>query len=113
MFAPPHMRGEAANGIYQRLRTADQAKRLDRVGVDNALSQLLRYPIETLDPPALYERALDFAALHHLGAIYDALYVVLAQLFGAELWTADKRLLTALGGRAPWVRDISSYPLTP
>lgn len=73
MFAPPHMRGEAANGIYQRLRTADPVKRLDRARVDNALSQFLRYPIQPIDPPALYERALDFAAVHRLPSVYDAL----------------------------------------
>jgi predicted nucleic acid-binding protein len=79
--------------------------------VNVALSQLLRYPIQPLDPTGLYERALDVAATHGLPSLYDALHVALAQMLGAELWTADRRLLGALGTAAPWVRDIGGYPL--
>jgi predicted nucleic acid-binding protein len=43
--------------------------------------------------------------------VYDALYVVLARLLNAELWTADGRLVTQLAGRAPWVRSLRDYPL--
>ncbi|HZQ38120.1 MAG TPA: type II toxin-antitoxin system VapC family toxin [Dehalococcoidia bacterium] len=112
MYAPPHMRGEAVNGIFQRLRSTDPAKHLGRTRVDVAVAQLLRYPISSLDPSGLYERALDFAANHSLPTVYDALYVALAQQLGAELWTADQRLLSALGGAAPWVHDIAGYPMT-
>src|SRR5579883_2644518 len=91
LYAPPHMRGEAVNGIFQRLRSTDPAKHLSRARVDTAVAQLLRYPITSLDPSGLYERALDFAANHSLPTIYDSLYVVLAQMLGAALWTADRR----------------------
>ena len=29
---------------------------------------------------------------------------------GVDLWTADQRLLNALGTAAPWVRALSTYP---
>ena|SRR5579883_884676 len=110
LASPPHLLGEMVNALYQRLRTTDAAKHLSRTKVDRAVSRILRVPFELHQPADLYERALDLAATHRLPGIYDALYVVLAQMLGAELWTADRRLLTALAGATPWVRDIASYP---
>ena len=49
------------------------------------------------------------ARAHGLGAIYDALYVVLAQRLDAELWTTDRNLINAVGRAAPWVRWIGDY----
>jgi predicted nucleic acid-binding protein len=43
---------------------------------------------------------------HNLPAAYGAHDVALAELLGAALWTADRRLLRALGGRLPFVRWI-------
>ncbi len=107
---PPHLHSEAGNAIYQRTRISEVTLRLSPADAIEALSELLEVPIELIAPHGLYERALAFAQLHGLPSIYDALYVVLAQLLGAELWTADQRLLTAVGGAAPWVRAIRDYP---
>ena len=67
----------------------------------------LRYRL--LAPPGLTRQAYAFAKRHRLGAIYDALYVVLAQYLGADLWTDDVALINSVGPATPWVRWIGSY----
>jgi predicted nucleic acid-binding protein len=111
VLSAPHFPGEVANAIYQRFRTTDATKHLDLVDAQDALDRFLIYPVELANPPDLYRGAFTFAQAQGLPAVYDSLYVVLAQLAGVELWTADQRLLAALAGRAPWVKPISSYPL--
>ncbi|MFN8559160.1 MAG: hypothetical protein U0531_18090 [Dehalococcoidia bacterium] len=49
-------------------------------------------------PAELYERAFRFARSYDLPSM-DSLAVVLAHILGAELWTADRRLLSAI-----WLR---------
>lgn len=113
LIGPPHLPGEVANAIYQRWRSTDPAKHLDSTQADEALARFLAITIDLLNPPNLYISALAFARTHRLPSMYDSVYVTLAQLAGAELWTADRRLLEALGSRAPWVRFIGDYPLAP
>jgi predicted nucleic acid-binding protein len=60
----------------------------------------------------LYLRALVFARSAQIHSVYDALYVVLAQLVNAELWTDDRRLLQAAANTVPWVRWIGDYPIS-
>jgi hypothetical protein len=62
-------------------------------------------------PPGLYARAVTFARVNQLPTVYDSLYVVLAQDLGADLWTADRRLLRQIAAVAPWVRWLGDYPL--
>jgi predicted nucleic acid-binding protein len=111
MLSAPHFPCEVANAIYQRLRSTDPSKHLDLADAEEALTLFLASPVQLVDPPNLTRDAFTFAHAHGLVGIYDALYVVLAQILNAELWTADGRLLTQLAGRAPWVRPLSSYPL--
>ena len=105
IVAPPLLPSEVANVIRQRMRQGqvqlDEARAL--------LAQFLALPISLQAPETLYERALVLADEHNLPAIYDAHYVALAELLGATLWTADRRLLRALGGRLPFVRWIAEY----
>jgi predicted nucleic acid-binding protein len=35
--------------------------------------------------------------------------VALAQHLGCDLWTADQRILRAVGGRLPFVRYVGDY----
>jgi predicted nucleic acid-binding protein len=60
----------------------------------------------------LYDTALVIAEQNHLGATYDAIYVAVAKSTNDELWTDDRRLLRALGGRLPFVKWIGDYPVT-
>ncbi|MHB8574040.1 MAG: type II toxin-antitoxin system VapC family toxin [Dehalococcoidia bacterium] len=111
LFGPAHMLGEVTNAIYQRLRTVDSEKHMSREEADEALDELLSYPLMLVMDRALYPRALEFARTYNLPSIYDSLYVVLAESLGAELWTADQRLLQAIGANAPWVRSLATFPM--
>ena len=109
--AAPHFPGEVANAIYQRVRSTDPAKHLDFADAEAALGHFLTYAVALSNPPERIRESFDFAHTHSLVGVYDALYVVLARLLDAELWTADARLVTQLGGSTPWVRPLRDYPL--
>lgn len=109
---PPHIVSESMNAIYQRRRTNRPELRLSEDEVDTALATFLLLPIQPLDPPGLYPLAFAIARRHNLPSTYDALYVALAELLGAELWTADRRLYDSVGAVAPWVRWIGDFPMT-
>lgn len=110
ILAPPHLASEVSNALYQRVRTTNPRQQLTEVEATQALVQFLAYPIELIGLSDLYERAFHFARLHRLPSMYDSLYVVLAQMVESEVWTADQRLLQAIGSAAPWVRWIGDYP---
>jgi predicted nucleic acid-binding protein len=105
IVAPPLLPCEVANVIRQRLRQGQV--RLDEARA--LLAQFLALPISIQALEALYDRALVLADEHHLPAVYDAHYIALAKLLGATYWTADQRLLRALGGRLPFVHWIGDY----
>lgn len=111
LIGPPYLHGEVANALYQRARSHAPARRLASDEADRSLRMYFTIPIVLLSPPGLYEQAFAIASQYQLPSLYDAMYVTLAQRTGIELWTADQRLLTALGSEAPWVRDLSTYPL--
>jgi len=105
IVAPPLLPSEVANIVRQR-------QRLGQIQLNEArtlLAHFLAVPIRFEAPDALYDHALIVADRHALSAIYDAQYVALAELLGATLWTADGRLLRALGGTLPFVRWLADY----
>lgn len=110
--APPHLYAEVTNALFQRPLRSDPAVRISDAAARQALVEFLSIPIQLLSPAGLYDEAYDFGRTYTLRSIYDSLYVVLARQLGCELWTADGRLLDALGTAAPWVRFIGDYPLT-
>ena len=110
MLAPPLLPGEITNALNQRVRTTVGARRITEDEANRALAAFLRLPITLSSPPGLYPRALAFARTHGLPSAYDSIYVVLAQMTNAELWTADQRLLRAVSSAAPWVRWIGDFP---
>lgn len=110
ILAPPHLRSEVTNALYQRLRTTVADRRITEAEADSALAAFLRLPITLLAPEDLYVRAFAFAKIHRLPSIYDSLYIVLAETTNTELWTADRRLLNSIGTTATWVRFIGDYP---
>ena len=59
--------------------------------------------------PELYTRAALFSRTNGLHTTYDSLYVVLAQMLNANLWTDDRQLLRDVEPVAPWVRWIGDY----
>ena len=105
VVAPPIFRAEVANTLRQVVRrgfvTASDA--------DELLDTLLEI-VAIEEPTALYARSLRMAHEFDLGAVYDALYLALAESEGCEVWTADRKLARAVGNRFPRLRCIGVQP---
>jgi predicted nucleic acid-binding protein len=113
VYGPPLLPAEILSALYQRARRRDPATAISFAEVEQSLRDFLALSVQIISPPELYVRTLAFAHTHGLARTYDAVYVVLAQLLGVELWTADQHLLNALGAAAPWVCWIGDYTLPP
>ena len=101
LMAPPIFRPEITNALHQNVRRGD-------VGQPEAVDGLhqLVSTVAIAEPVGLYGRALDLAASFGMGAVYDSLYVALAELQGCEMWTADRRLVNTVKGDFPQVRWV-------
>jgi predicted nucleic acid-binding protein len=73
------------------------------------LTVFLDFAMQLATPSGLYELALRLAQDYDRPAVYDMPYVALAQIAGCDLWTADRRLINALNGRLPFVKDLRTY----
>ena len=80
--------------IANALRTGVRARKATRTLAREALARALRWPIEAVSLLELAPAALD-VSLDRALTPYDACYVVLAELRGATLVTADRRLSAA------------------
>lgn len=109
LMAPPHFSGEVVNALYQRTRRNTPSVVLAEAKASLAVERFLAFEVKSVAPEGLYGAAFAFARDHRLANIYDALYVTLAWMAGADLWTADLTLLRAVGSAAPWVRWIGEY----
>jgi predicted nucleic acid-binding protein len=68
-----------------------------------ALEAALQLGITLHGDAALHRRALTLAKQLELSTAYDAHYLALAERLGAEFWTADRRLVSAVSANLPWV----------
>ncbi len=111
LVAPPILLSEVTNAIYQRTRCTSTIaqERITQAEAEDALARVLAVGVDLIGPVELYARSFAFARTHHLKDTYDVLYVVLAQMLGVELWTADRALLDSVGQIASWVRWIGDY----
>ena len=101
VVAPPVFRAEVANTLRQVVRGS--------LATTQEAGDLLETLLETVgveEPPTLYGRSLEIAHAFDLGAVYDALYLALAESENCEVWTADRKLARAVGGRFPLLRCI-------
>ena len=93
--------------VVSALRQIVRARHITPAEADSAVENLLALRIEYVPPDvALCQSALRWAARLDQVRAYDALYVALAEWEGAELWSADERLVRALQG-AGGVRAFS------
>jgi predicted nucleic acid-binding protein len=109
LVTPPHFEFEVVNGVWRKVRRGQLNPALAR----EAISSFSEYRITVLHPDSLAEDAYELELRIRSGAIYDLLYVALAQILGCVLWTADARLVNALTNVPVFVRLLSTYARDP
>ena len=103
--APYVLLAETANALHKRVRqdvlTIDQAMGL--------LQQLRSTGVEFQHSLALYPRAVELAGQLDQGAVYDSLYLALAESLDCEFWTADGRFQRVASAQYPQVRLLAEF----
>lgn len=103
IICPALLTFEVTNALHQQWRH----NLLTAATVEQLVNELNSLPMQVQTHSELHVRAALLARRLRLGAAYDAHYVVLAQLFGAELWTLDARLHRRFSEITPLVRLIA------
>ena len=77
------------------------------------LENLSARAIEFHNPPNIHAGALRLADRLNQGAVYDSIYLALAERLDCELWTADRRFYRAarrFSDRIRWLGDFAVAP---
>lgn len=99
LIAPSLLFYEVTNAFHQYRRGGY----LSSEAVNQALGVAMNLPIKVMDARDLHRLALAVSEEHGLPATYDAHYLALAKLNGAQFWTLDKRLVARVHSKLPWV----------
>jgi predicted nucleic acid-binding protein len=105
LLAPDHIRYEVASA----LRNAVRVKRLTGEIARRDITNFLELHIQTVESDSLIRAAFDYA-LHYDCALYDGLYLALADMAQCPLIHADRRLHNTLAGsfaRELWIEDYA------
>ena len=106
VILPEHARYEVANAI----NVACTRGRLEPAQAATAIRDSLEWHFTFVGSDDLILSAFTFA--QRVGcALYDGLYLALAEEYGVELVTADAALYRKLAGSAPWVKWIGDYQI--
>jgi predicted nucleic acid-binding protein len=105
IIAPAFMPTEVTNAIRRRVARGLMEHSVAEV----ALTRFLRFRVQLAQDNQIHVEALHLAHRFDRPAAYDMHYVALAQLAECDLWTADGRLLNALGGQLAFVKSLSVY----
>ncbi|MBI3924943.1 MAG: type II toxin-antitoxin system VapC family toxin [Armatimonadetes bacterium] len=105
LCAPTLWYYEMASSVSKLVRFGD----LSRAEGEKAMQLALELGIERVPPDeGDYRAAWGWTERLGRTASYDSFYLVLAERFRSELWTADKKLHRAVG--EPWVRLLEEQP---
>ena len=99
VLAPTLLPFEVANALHRYRRQGI----LTSEAAEEALAAALALPIRLYSEPRLHRRALRLAERFSLPAAYDCHYLALAEILGAPFWTADGKLVRAVGPALDWI----------
>ena len=101
IHAPDLLYAEVGNVLWKATRLRNWPPLAARQAVKDLIGlELSAHPMYGLLPGAL-----DLAAAHGI-TVYDASYVALARRLGVPCYTADRRLIRAVGDSIPEVQEL-------
>ena len=105
LIAPALFPFEIANVVLKYVRRTA----LDPDSVPELLDRFEAFGVEVRSVANQHLDAVQLALRFRLGSTYDAHYVTLASATSSTLWTADRRLVNAVGEGMPFVRWIGDF----
>ncbi len=102
IFAPEHLAFESTSVIRNHVHRGLMSAEVGRQAFDTLHAQAI-----TLIPSVgLNIRAWELAEQFRRPTAYDAYYLALAEALGCELWTGDRRLVSAVSFALSWVKCL-------
>ncbi|MHB1427000.1 MAG: type II toxin-antitoxin system VapC family toxin [Gemmataceae bacterium] len=105
LLAPDIFPSEIANGLV----SAERQKRIQNGGAAICLNDVLSAAPVLHDSSLLLIRAMEIA-LSTKKAVYDCLYLALAESEGCELVTADDQFARGLRATYPFIVSLTALP---
>lgn len=103
LFVPSLFYAEVTSAIRWRV----YRKKLIPSDAPLLLDEAIGWPLTIwTDVRSIQASALEFATRFNRPKAYDAQYLAVADALGCELWTADRRLVSAVSDKLPWVHWI-------
>ena len=110
IIAPYLMLAEIANALHRKVVDSQ----LTMESATEILENLDNSEIEFYNAPSIHAGAVRLAGQLGQGAVYDSVYLALAERLDCELWTADRRFYRAAGGafsdRIRWIGETAAPP---
>jgi predicted nucleic acid-binding protein len=92
--------------VYNNFRTRTRLGLLEEKDQKKMAHAYHSLPITFIADNELLDLAIGLCNQHNLPAIYDAIYLALAQKMSLEFWTADRKLARLLSKRLSFVNTI-------
>jgi predicted nucleic acid-binding protein len=102
IVAPYHLIFEAVSVIRNHVYRKNISAELGELAFGAFLAQGIRL----FPPDQLHQRAWGFAVRFNRPTAYDAYYLALGDHLGCEVWTADRRLHSAVGSSLQWLKFL-------
>ena len=107
IIAPHLMLAEIANALHRKVVDGEFTLEF----ATQAWEGLNRAEIEFYNPPNIHAGAVRLAGQLGQGAVYDSVYLALAERLDCELWTADRRFhraaRSAFPDRVRWIGETA------
>ena len=107
--APYVMLAEVSNALHRKVVGGEIALE----SATGILENLSAHEIEFQNPPNIHAGALRLADRLDQGAVYDSIYLALAERLDCELWTADRRFYRAARGFSDRIRRLGDFVVAP
>ncbi len=108
IIAPYLMLAEVANALHRKVEDGHLALE----SATEILESVDNSEIEFSNPPSVHAGATRLAGRLRQGAVYDSVYLALAERLDCELWTADRRFHRAARSAFPdlvrWIGETAA-----